>query len=198
MRSINKLIQKLILSTVENDLFEIQVERYDKETEKMIPSKLVSESPFLLAEDMIVPLLKIVRDEDECFGLPYSLKAIYDRGELFVSSKPKMFVGGRVDYITVSVRNLSTPPSLKRKEYDIYTAEIEMSEMDGMKPFWKCTLNISETVYGKECAVESKVFYLGKLAWLLELVNEFISNAIYDDVDMRLPEAVGHYRSVGD
>lgn len=196
MRSINKLIQKLILSTVENDLFEIQVERYDKETEKMIPSKLVSESPFLLAEDMIVPLLKIVRDEDECFGLPYSLKAIYDRGKLFVSSKPKMFVGGRVDYITVSVRNLSTPPSLKRKEYDIYTAEIEMSEMDGMKPFWKCTLNISKTVYGKECAVESKVFYLGKLAWLLELVNEFISNAIYDDVDMRLPEAVGHYRAV--
>ena len=85
MRSINKLIQKLILSTVENDLCEIQVERYDRETEKMIPSKLVSESPFLLAEDMIVPLLKIVRDEDECFGLPYSLKAIYDRGELSIS-----------------------------------------------------------------------------------------------------------------
>lgn len=196
MRSINKLIQKLILSTVENDLCEIQVERYDKETEKMIPSKLVSESPFLLAEDMIVPLLKIVRDEDECFGLPYSLKAIYDRGELSISSKPEIFVGGRIDHISISVRNLSTPPSARNKEFDIYTAEIEMSEMDGMKPFWKCTLNISETVYGKECAVESHEYRLGKLAWLLELINEFIPNAIYDDMDMRLPEAVGHYRVV--
>ena len=195
MRSINKLIQKLILSTVENDLFEIQAERYDKETEKMIPSKLVSESPFLLAEDMIVPLLKIVRDEDECFGLPYSLKAIYERGEL-VSSKPEMFVGGRADHITISVRNLSTPPSRKKKEYDIYTAEIEMFEMDGAPSSWKCMLGISETEFGKEYSVESREYRLGKLAWLLELVNEFISNAIYDDVDMRLPEAVGHYRAV--
>lgn len=196
MRSINKLIQKLILSSVENDLCEIQVERYDKETEKMISSKLVSESPFLLAEDMIVPFLKIVRDEDECFGLPYSLKAIYDRGELFVSSKPEMFVGGRADHIAISVRNLSTPPSLKKKEYDIYTAEIEMFEMEGASSSWKCTLGISETEFGKEYSVESREYHLGKLAWLLELVNEFISNAIYDDVDMRLPEAVGHYRAV--
>lgn len=196
MRSINKLIQKLILSTVENDLCEIQVERYDKETEKMIPSKLVSESPFLLAEDMIVPFLKIVRDEDECFGLPYSLKAIYDRGEFSVSSKPEMFVGGRVDHIAISVCNLSTPPSLKEKEYDIYTAEIDMFEMDGSPSSWKCTLGISETEFGKEYVVESREYRLGKLAWLLELVNKFISNAIYDDVDMRLPEAIGHYRVV--
>lgn len=196
MRSINKLIQKLILSTVENDLCEIQIDRYDKETEKMISSKLISESPFLLAEDMIVPFLKIVRDEDECFGLPYSLKAIYDRGELSVSSKPEVFVGGRADHIVISVRNLSTSPSLKEKEYDIYTSEIEMFEMEGAPSSWKCTLGISETEFGKEYSVESQEYRLGKLVWLLELVNSFVSNAIYDDVDIPLPKAVGHFRNI--
>lgn len=55
---------------------------------------------------------------------------------------------------------------------------------------------MQSTAQSLEYSVERREYRLGKFAWLLELVNEFISNAIYDDVDMRLPEAVGHYRAV--